>query len=153
MPDSGVPLSMVQLPGTDLSRIAAVLLDSGLTPDGLDADHVLVFAAVQNEMVVGCAALEVLGEIGLVRSIAVSSGLRRRGTGSALLRTVEEEAMRSGLRKLYLLTETAQSFFAARNYRAVVRDGLPDALVRTEQFASICPASAVVMTRDLYHPE
>jgi amino-acid N-acetyltransferase len=62
---------------------------------------------------------------------------------------VEEEMRRIGVTKLYLLTETAEHFFAARGYRAVERTGLPDAIERSEQFVSMCPASAVLMTRNL----
>jgi amino-acid N-acetyltransferase len=50
---------------------------------------------------------------------------------------------------LYLLTETAEDFFAALGYRAVGRGGLPGAIERSGQFTTMCRTSAVVMTRDL----
>jgi amino-acid N-acetyltransferase len=93
--------------------------------------------------------VEVLGETGLLRSVAVAPARRGLGLGRALVAEAEEEARREGVRMLYLLTETAEDYFAALGYRAVGREGLPGAIVRSGQFTTMCPASAVVMTRDL----
>lgn len=140
---------VVRLDRDQLPRIRALLAQSGLSPEGLEADHVLLFVTPDGEAPSGCAAVEVFGETGLLRSVAVAPARRGVGLGRALVAEAEEEARREGVRMLYLLTETAEDFFAALGYRVVGREGLPGAVERSGQFKTMCPASAVVMTRDL----
>jgi amino-acid N-acetyltransferase len=50
---------------------------------------------------------------------------------------------------MYLLTTTAEGFFARRSYEKVDRDAVPGVIKETAEFQSLCPASAVCMVRHL----
>ena len=95
----------------------------------------------------GMVGLELFDDEGLLRSlVATKPG---SGVGSALLAAAEDVARSRGVRRLFLLTQTAEPFFAARGYARTERSGAPPALLVTEEFRSLCPASAACMSREL----
>ena len=57
-----------------------------------------------------------------------------------------------GVDDLYLLTETAEPFFAKRGYGAIPRADAPAAIAATEELSSLCPDSAVLMHRAIAPP-
>ena len=70
----------------------------------------------------GLVGLELFGDVALLRSLVVSSGARSSGVGSALVRHAEHYAHSRGVRTLYLLTTTAEGFFARLGYSNAARD-------------------------------
>lgn len=98
---------------------------------------------------VGVIGLECAGNGGLVRSLMVAQPYRGQGWAGELLATLEREACALGVRQLVLLTETAEGFFAARGYATIDRRYVPEELKESEEFHSLCPASAVCMTKSL----
>jgi amino-acid N-acetyltransferase len=74
---------------------------------------------------------------------------RNRGLGLRLVRRLELEAEASGLKCLVLLTQTAESFFARLGYSLIDRAAAPDSVKASAEFRSLCPASAVCMTKPL----
>jgi amino-acid N-acetyltransferase len=62
---------------------------------------------------------------------------------------MEEHARDAGVRNLYLLTTTAEGFFAGLGYRKVSRDQAPPGIAGTEQFSSLCPSSSSFMVKTL----
>ena len=95
---------------------------------------------------VGC---EIHGSDGLLRSLVVTPDNRGAGTGSALVEHVEAYARKQGVRVMYLLTTTAEEFFARRGYSAVDRDQVPDSIRSTSEYSDICPASSAIMVKHL----
>jgi N-acetylglutamate synthase-like GNAT family acetyltransferase len=72
--------------------------------------------------------------------------------GTAHLRRLshaEEQAKASGIRELYLLTTTAETFFAKRGFLRAPRDSAPPAIRATREFSGICPASSAFMSKRL----
>ena len=124
---------------------AADLSVEDITPEMLE--HFL--AAHVDKTLVGCAGLEVLGETGLLRSVAVDEAHRGSGLGKKLVEAMEEHAKAAGVRDLYLLTTTAEGFFASLGYRKVPREGAPADIAGTEQFANLCPSSSSFMLKSL----
>jgi len=53
------------------------------------------------------------------------------------------------VRELYLLTTTAERFFATRGYAGIERERVPDTVRASAEFSALCPASAVVMRKAL----
>jgi len=100
----------------------------------------------------GLVGLERFGDVALLRSLVVSPERRGSGEGAALLRHAEEQARAQGVRTLYLLTTTAESFFASRGYARTPRDTAPAAIRATREFSGICPASSAFMSRALVRP-
>jgi protein-tyrosine-phosphatase/N-acetylglutamate synthase-like GNAT family acetyltransferase len=97
----------------------------------------------------GLVGLEISGDVALLRSLVVDAARRGTGEGTALLRHAENEARKRGVRTLYLLTTTAEPFFARHGYSRVPRDAAPPAIRATREFSGICPASSAFMCRDL----
>src|SRR4051812_14865939 len=67
----------------------------------------------------GLVGLELSGAVGLLRSLAVQQGNRGAGHGTALVRYAEDHARAYGVRDLFLLTTTAEAFFARLGYRSI----------------------------------
>lgn len=99
----------------DGDEILALLRTSSLPPDGV-VDHLADFFVARDATgrLVGCAAVERYGPVGLLRSVAVSNELQRSGLGSRLVRRVLDEAQQAGIDEVVLLTTTARDFFAHR---------------------------------------
>ena len=75
--------------------------------------------------VVGVAGLELHGEDGLLRSVAVDVDYRGQGLAAALVEAVVQRAARVGLRSVYLLTTTARDYFARRGFADSPRERRP----------------------------
>ena len=77
-------------------------------------------------------------------------GLETYGS-EALLRSlvVETHAANQGVGTLYLLTTTAETFFARRGYHRIDRAVAPPAIRSTREFAGLCPASSAFFLKRL----
>ena len=62
---------------------------------------------------------------------------------------LESSARQSGVSDLYLLTLTAQEFFAKRGYHVIARKDVPATIQASAEFMSLCPASAACMWKRL----
>jgi len=89
------------------------------------------------------------GSEALLRSLAVAPECRRRGIGHQLVARLEHDAYAGGIQRLILLTETAQAFFRALDYQVIDRQAVGDAVKQSAEFRSLCPASAVCMSKTL----
>src|ERR1700678_580843 len=86
-----------------------------------------------------------LGNITLLRSIVVPRAKQRHGLGTDMLAGLIGVARKSGAREVWLLTTTAEGFFAANGFERVARTDAPAAIAATSQFKDLCPASAALM--------
>lgn len=116
--------------------------DVGECLDGL-------FVAEDDDSLVGIGGLEVHGDHGLVRSLAVDADRRGAGVGRLLYQAVEQRARELALRDLFLLTETAETFFAGQDFVRTARSSAPPEIRASREFAELCPASAVLMIKPL----
>lgn len=103
-------------------------------------------AAAKPSALVG---LEIYGSEALLRSLVVDPSLRSTGLGSALVERAEALAVTRGVGTLYLLTTTAEGFFANRGYHRIDRAVAPAAIRSTREFAALCPASSAFMFKRL----
>jgi len=97
----------------------------------------------------GLVGLEHFGDVALLRSLVVAPERRGRGEGLRLLGHAESQARSSGVRAIYLLTTTAEPFFAKCGYSKAPRETAPAAIRGTREFAGICPASSAFMIKRL----
>jgi amino-acid N-acetyltransferase len=134
----------------DLTAIAELLAANGLpTADVREDSRPEFMVARQDRQLIGVVGLERFGDVGLLRSLAVSAEHRRSGLGIRLTRAAEERAAQAGLKSLVLLTETAAGFFERRGYQVIARAEAPAAVQTSTEFRTLCPASAVCMIRSL----
>jgi amino-acid N-acetyltransferase len=133
----------------DLPRILSLLGASGLPPDGLE-DHLgSTLVARESGRILGSAAVELHGPYALLRSVAVDGGYRGGGLGRRLTREALELARSRGASEAFLLTETADAFFARLGFGPVARTAVPEPVRGSVEFVSACPASASAMSADL----
>ncbi|WP_084615842.1 arsenic resistance N-acetyltransferase ArsN2 [Solimonas flava] len=99
----------------------------------------------------GTVGVDIAGDVGLLRSLAVDPRRRAEGAGAALIAAAEALARSHKLSALYLLTNGAEPFFAARGYRRLPRDSAPASIAAMPQFSAICPSSATFMSKTMSH--
>lgn len=130
---------------TDLPAVEAILKASDLLFEDcyIHIDSFLV--AVAGDKIVGTGGLEHCGDVALLRSIAVVEDCRGQGIGDTLYFQLKSRAQSHGAKALYLLTETAEQYFEARDFSVVKRNAVPTAIGETQQFSNLCPASATAM--------
>jgi amino-acid N-acetyltransferase len=97
--------------------------------------------------VVGVAGLEVHGEDGLLRSVAVDADYRGQGLAASLVEAAMMRAKRVSLRTVYLLTDTARDYFAKRGFADCPREEAPPAIRESWEFRVGCPSTAAFMKR------
>jgi amino-acid N-acetyltransferase len=100
----------------------------------------------------GLVGLELYGTDALLRSLVVGESARGRGLGSALIEHAEHYAASKGVRSIYLLTTTAESFFRRLGYERIDRSRAPPSIEGTREFAGLCPASSAFMAKALQPP-
>ena len=131
----------------DLSQVTALLAAFNLPTLGV-VEHLDSFVVVEaNGRVVGTGGLEFYSRTTLLRSVAVAHSHQRRGFAAAICDHLELMAARRGVEHVYILTETAEEFFAKRGYSTTPRAEAPRDIATSEEFATICPQSAVLMRR------
>jgi len=129
----------------DLAAIRTLLAELGLPAGDLGAANQHFIVARQGCALVGCVGLEVSGSAALLRSLAVAPARQGAGVGRALYLRALDEARARGVTALYLLTTTAERYFAREGFRAVGRDRVPAGVRASAEFGSLCPASAACM--------
>jgi amino-acid N-acetyltransferase len=97
--------------------------------------------------VVGVAGLEVHGEDGLLRSVAVDPDYRGQAIAARLVAAALERAALLKLRSLYLLTTTASRYFARHGFAECPREQAPPEIRASWEFRAGCPETAVFMKR------
>jgi amino-acid N-acetyltransferase len=97
---------------------------------------------------VGSGGLEMYGDVALLRSVAVGQAERSKNLGSQIVHDLLRHAKESGIKSVFLLTETAHHFFLKKGFTDLSRDEVPSALKESSEFSFVCPASAKCM---VYH--
>ena len=133
----------------DLDAIVAFLETNRLPEAGLREHASELLVARDGTRLLATAALEVLGEDALLRSVAVDAATRGTGLGLAITRATLDRARDRGVRRIFLLTETAPDFFSRFGFVDVDRAFVPPSIRGTVEFARACPASARVMVLEL----
>ena len=131
----------------DADAIVTLVRDAQLAVPGVVEHLETFFVAERDRRAVGAIGLEVRGTDALLRSAVVSPEARGAGIGASLVTAVFDLARREGVETMYLLTTSAQGYWARQGFAVVSRDVVPDAVKRSEEFIGACPASAAAMMR------
>lgn len=108
-----------------------------------------LFGCQADGRLAGLVGVEMHGPDALLRSLAVADSARGKALGAALLAYAEQFAVAHGVQTVYLLTTTAETFFAQRGYSLAKREAAPPAIAATQQFSGLCPATAAFMLKRL----
>jgi UDP-N-acetylmuramate: L-alanyl-gamma-D-glutamyl-meso-diaminopimelate ligase len=136
---------------TDMSGVRDLLQRAHLAASDVPDTAFTSFFVVRSEgQVVACVGLEVYGEEAILRSLAVDPEQRGNGFGWMMADTAIEHARWRGVRRIYLLTETASDFFAAKHgFRVVDRSTVSPAVAAASTFRSSTDSKFVAMRLDM----
>jgi UDP-N-acetylmuramate: L-alanyl-gamma-D-glutamyl-meso-diaminopimelate ligase len=120
----------------DMAGVRVVVQELGWHIEDFTDDAYRNFYVLHNETgLVGCVALEVYGEAAILRSLAVKKGARGVGYGWLLAETAVTMARHRGVKRIYLLTENASDFFAAKlGFRIVDISTVSSAVANSSTF-------------------
>jgi amino-acid N-acetyltransferase len=136
----------------DLPVVEALLTAHQLPAAGLPESIERFWLAEEQGRLIGVAGLELYGEAGLLRSVAVAPEWRGRGVAGTLVEQALELAREAGVRDIYLLTTTAEQYFPRFGFRPVSREAAPASLQASVEFREACPASAACLVRSMAGP-
>ena len=122
------------------------LLHQDIEPEILK--HFLL--ARDGQEIMGLVGLEIREGEALLRSLAVAEVYRKKGLATTLVEKIENHARSLKIGTLYLLTLTAEDFFAKRDFQKTARTNAPAGIQNTAEFRGLCPASAAFMTKQLW---
>jgi amino-acid N-acetyltransferase len=117
--------------------------------EDLDSAPAVFFRFHAEGETLGFAGLEGQGRDLLLRSMWVAPAQRNRGMGACVLGQVERIAHDRGCDTLHLLTTTAERFFLRHGYVPLTREQAPASIAESREFQSLCPASAVYLSKML----
>jgi amino-acid N-acetyltransferase len=143
-------LTFSQGAADDDAAVRALLVRCGLPEEDLRPAQLEDFVVCRaGHELVGSIGLEPLGQVALLRSLAVTPSHRGRRVAHLLWEAMRRRARDRGVRRLYLLTTTAQALFDRWGFQVVSRAEVPDVVRGTAEYATLCSSTAVVMTLEL----
>ena len=127
-------------------HLAADLLDEHKLPtEDLYAEYVQLYGYFSEQELIGCIGLEHYKDALLLRSLAVAKDRATCGVGTMLAEYVGRYAFNNGKKSIYLLTDSADGFFARLGYTVYDRAKAPESIRNTKQFAELCAESSILM--------
>jgi phosphoglycolate/pyridoxal phosphate phosphatase family enzyme len=132
----------------DEPDVQRLLHEAGLGPhDGGSWERPpTTVVAAEGNSVVATAAVDVVGTDAYLRSVAVREDLRAGRLGTRIVAAAVRDARHRGALRVWLVTETAASFFDRLGFDRIDRTSLPGWMA---EHSDRCGASAVTMRRDL----
>lgn len=136
---------------TDYPAIVVLLQKTELPPDGIEAhfENFLVIrhpeAVAGPEFLIGSVGLEIYQDSALLRSLSVHPDYQGLGLGSRLVNNIIEVAKGKGISHLFLLTNTAETFFKKRGFVIVTRDKVPAEMKQSIEFTTLCTSAPSMM--------
>ncbi len=146
-------MMITQAATNDESTIRKILSEASLPNSDIDLKKQDFLMVKEGNEVIGIAGIEIYGNIGLLRSFAIHSAFRNKGLGSELYRKMQGYAISKEINELYLLTTTAEKFFTKLGFVVIPREDVPESVRKSEEFANICPASALCMKKKISNKE
>jgi amino-acid N-acetyltransferase len=132
-----------------LPAVITLLQNNKLPVQDIAAGQQYFWVATANGTIAGAIGAEQYGQYALLRSMATDAAHRNNGIATLLVQQVFNFAQQQNLKAVYLLTETAEQYFAKKGFKKVSRTDTPESIKQSTEFAGLCPASAVVMKKDI----
>jgi amino-acid N-acetyltransferase len=128
-----------------LPELVQLLTKNQLPVEDLPVDLPNFWLALDGEKPVGSVGLEIYNTVGLLRSLSVDETYRNQAIARQLCDRAFDEAKKRAVSTVFLITTTADRYFQRLGFSLVDRSTVPDAIMKTSQFSSLCPSSATVM--------
>lgn len=98
---------------------------------------------------IGVGGLEQYQNVGLLRSVVIEEAVRGVGHGTEVCKQLLNHAQTADITEIFLLTTTAEEFFAQLGFDPIARESVPESIRETREFSDLCPSTAVCMKREL----
>ncbi len=134
---------------SDYQAVCELLLKHKLPTEDINQGLAHFFIVKQHGLPVGVIGMELYSEYGLLRSMATDPAYRNNGIASSLVAELFNYGKRLGLKEMYLLTETAENYFAKKGFQKINREETPTAIKQSAEFSHLCPSTAVVMKKEI----
>ena len=131
-----------RLPDSEILAVKELLADQGLPTDDCQQQDNQFFGIYEQGQLIACGGVQAAGSFALLRSVAVADTFKGKSLGRKLVDFLLQHAAQSGFSKMYCLTETASHYFQSIGFEHIKRSAVPRQVAATEQFKSLCPASA-----------
>jgi amino-acid N-acetyltransferase len=122
-----------------------LLLRAGLPTNDLRGKNQQFLGIREGGTLIAVGGLECHGSYGLMRSLVVADKYRGLGKAKTIVKLLINNAHKSGLKELYLLTTSAEGFFTKIGFERIGRDAVPLEISQTTEFSELCPKTAIVM--------
>jgi amino-acid N-acetyltransferase len=142
-------IKIMKLKRTEIPYATELLKDNELPYSDINTESVQLFSIEQDKQTIGIIGFEQYGKHGLLRSFVIEKQYRSKGLGARILSDFEKMASEQGITEFFILTTTADKFFARNGFEVFDRNAVPQLIANTTEFDSICPASAVCMRKIL----
>lgn len=132
-------------------EIAELLQRCKLVREEISDKSCSSFFTLRNERgLAGCVALEVLGDDGILRALAIDTESRGVGYGWMLADMAVSHARYRGVKRIYLLTATASDFFATKlGFRIIDPSTVSSQVSASAAFAQSSETGVVAMRLDV----
>jgi amino-acid N-acetyltransferase len=133
----------------ELQSFQEALKSAGLPDQDLNYQKQILTSYYDEDELLGTGGLEVINQLGLLRSVSVSPNHRNKSIGKKITSDLLEKAIQNNIKTVYLLTETAKDYFQKLGFIEVSREAVPKEIKLTTEFASVCPTTATCMVLEL----
>jgi amino-acid N-acetyltransferase len=131
-----------------LQDVEALLKSVNLPIEEVKENFDNFFVVKKKDLIIGCAGVEIYENVGLLRSVAIEPSSQKKGIGKKLVKRLEDFVIENNIKRLYLLTESAEHFFHRLHYQKIPRDSTDSHIKESLEFTTLCP-SATVMVKEL----
>ncbi|MHA1354056.1 MAG: arsenic resistance N-acetyltransferase ArsN2 [Candidatus Heimdallarchaeota archaeon] len=134
----------------DLNDIHQLLQMVNL-PIGGVKEHIDNFLILKDKStaVKGCIGLELYSEYALLRSAAVHPEDQNQGIGKKLTEAIITHAKKIGIKKLFLITNTAEEYFKKKGFAVVQENEIPASVKQSVEFTFQCAKTGKTMMLEI----
>ena len=125
--------------------VEKLLAAAGLPTEGVEDHFHNYFVGLTAGAVIGAIGLELHGKSALLRSAVVDPSARDRGVGALLTQRAVDHARSLGMTRVYLLTETAEEYFARHGFRKIPRSEAAPEIAASPEMRGACAETASCM--------
>lgn len=132
-----------------LEMCKALLVECNVPTQGLEDQFQNFIIMRLNDQLIGMIGLEQYQQVGLLRSLAIRSNYQKKGLGAILVNALMEKVMDFQIKKLYLLTQTAEAFFTKQGFETIDHTNAPSVIQSTKEFTNANLKNVVLMQKIL----
>ena len=118
----------------DMPEITDILVSNNLCVDDIPSQNILIKLVKTDNQIVAVYAFEIFDHVGILRSVAVIDEYKGSGIGTHIMKQVETDVIELKLKKLILLTTTAEKFFEKFGFDIIPRDSVPEVVKQSFEF-------------------